>query len=112
MATVSECESALREVAARLASVDAGVRDAHAVDRTWSCHIVDIDADFSGRIEGGTIASLVAAPNPAAQIKLAVGSDDLLALTRGDLNARSAVAAGRLRVDASVFDLLKLRSLF
>lgn len=112
MATVSECETALREVAARLAEVDPAVRDAHAVDRTWSCRIPDIDADFSGHIEGGRIASIADGPDPDAQIRLIVGSDDLVALTRGEVDLPALFVAGRVKVDASVFDLLKLRSMF
>ena len=39
-------------------------------------------------------------------------SDDLLKLTSGELSFAHAWASGRLRVDANVFDLLKLRSIF
>lgn len=111
MATADECDRALRKVAARLAGVDSDLRDQHAIDRTWTCHVPDIAVDFSGRIEGGAI-SMLSQPDPAAQIKLTVASDDLVALTRGELNVAAALASGRLRVDANVFDLLRLRSLF
>jgi hypothetical protein len=111
MATVSECEGALRHLAARLADLDPGLRDRHAVDRTLSCHLSDLEADFSGRIEDGTVVDIVARPDPEAQIKLTIDSDDLMALTLGRMALGSALAAGRLRVDASLFDLLRLRSL-
>jgi len=111
MATVGECEAALHEVAARLARMDPDLRQAHAVDRTWSCRVPDIDADFSGHIEGGGIASIIGSPNRDAQVKLTVKSDDLVALTRGDVDVASLFAWGRLKIDASVFDLLKLRSM-
>jgi putative sterol carrier protein len=39
-------------------------------------------------------------------------SDDLLKLVDGELNMASAWASGRVKIDASVFDLLKLRSVF
>jgi hypothetical protein len=38
-------------------------------------------------------------------------SDDLLAMHRGDLPFSRAYAAGRVRLDASVTDLLRLRAL-
>jgi putative sterol carrier protein len=38
-------------------------------------------------------------------------SDDLVALTDGQLNVASAWATGRLRVDASIKDMLRLRAL-
>ena len=49
--------------------------------------------------------------DPKAQIKLAVGSDDLLALVAGRLHFASAWAGGRVSVKASFGDLLKLRKL-
>lgn len=91
--------------------MDSGVRERKSIDRTLSCRLEDIDADFSGRLEDGTVQGLVAQADPAAQIKLSLTSDDLVALTEGRLNFATAWATGRLRVDANVFDLLKLRSL-
>jgi putative sterol carrier protein len=41
-----------------------------------------------------------------------MSSDDLIRLTSGKLNFATAWATGKIRVDANVFDLLKLRSLF
>jgi hypothetical protein len=40
-----------------------------------------------------------------------VSSDDLVALMAGDLSFTNAWSSGRVKVDASVFDLLKLRNL-
>jgi hypothetical protein len=111
VATASECEAALREAVGRLANVDRDVRDRHALDRTFSCRVPDIDADFSARVEDGVIVGPVPRPDRDAQIKLTIDSDDLVALTRGDLPVGNALASGRLRVDASVFDLLRLGQL-
>ncbi|MGF7236982.1 MAG: alkyl sulfatase, partial [Frankia sp.] len=47
----------------------------------------------------------------AAQIVLTVRSDDLIALTDGSLPLATAWASGRLKVAASVRDLLRVRSL-
>jgi len=94
-----------------MSQVDSDVRKRHSIDRSLSCRLPDIDADFSGRLEDGTVHGLVAQADPAAQIKLTVASDDLVALTEGRLNFATAWATGRLRVDANMFDLLKLRSL-
>ena len=46
-----------------------------------------------------------------AQIRLTVGSDDLLAVTRGELPISSAWAAGKLKIEASMLDLIRLRTL-
>ena len=66
---------------------------------------------FRGRLQGGTIANLTDGEDPKAQIKLAVASDDLLALMAGRLHFASAWAGGRISVKAGFRDLLKLRKL-
>lgn len=111
MATVEECRSALEGLAARLASVDVGARRRHSLDRSLSCQVTDLRVAFSGRLVDGTLRDLQQVADPAAKIKLATSSDDLLALTRGSLSFPRAWADGRLTIDASMFDLLKLRSL-
>jgi putative sterol carrier protein len=47
-----------------------------------------------------------------AQVRLTLSSDDLLKLVAGDLNVGQALISGRLRIDAGMLDLLKLRSIF
>lgn len=111
MPTVQDCEKALRTLAGRLSQVDPGLRDRHEVDRTLSCHVPDLGAAFSGRIEGGVLVGLTARSDPNAQIRVTLSSDDLVALTEGQLNFATAWTTGRVRIDASVFDLLRLRSL-
>jgi hypothetical protein len=111
VATASECEAALREAVARLADLDRDVRDRLALDRTFSCRVPDIDTDFSARVEDGLVLGPVSRPERDAQVKLTVDSDDLVALVRGDLAIGNALVSGRLKVDASVFDLLRLRQL-
>jgi hypothetical protein len=101
----------LRDLAKRLADVDGDLRRKHAVDRTVSCRITDLETDFSGRISDGELVEIKQEPLPDAQIKLALSSDDLVALTNGHLNVAAAWASGRLRVDASIKDLLRLRAL-
>jgi len=111
MPTVQECETALRGLAGRLSDVEPGLRERHALDRTLSCHVIDLEADFSGRIDNGELVDLQTRADPDAQVRISLTSDDLLALTEGRLNIGAAWATGRLRIDASVFDLLKLWSL-
>jgi len=99
MATVEQCREALTRIAARLGA------DPQAAAR------VDLDRSFHGRLEGGRIVDLADGGDPRAQIRLSVGSDDLLALVAGELNFASAWASGRVSVKASFTDLLKLRKL-
>jgi hypothetical protein len=110
MATVEECRQALRDIASRLAA-DPEAAARVNLDRALACHIRDLDAYFHGRLRNGTITDLEDGDDPRAQIRLAVGSDDLLSLVAGNLNFASAWASGRISVKASFTDLLKLRKL-
>ena len=110
MATVDQCRQALSEIASKLA------RDPEAaarvnLDRSLACHIRDLDVSFHGRLRGGAIADLTDGDDPKAQIRLSIGSDDLVALVAGQLNFAAAWASGRASVKASFTDLLKLRKL-
>ncbi len=110
MATVEECEAAMHKLADRLRSPDGTEARGKMIDRSISCHLSDLDVTFSGQLRGGEIIGIHQAPKPDGQIKLGATSDDLIALVDGQLNFAKAWASGRLKVDASVFDLLKLRN--
>lgn len=113
MATVDECEKALRSLADRLAGTDGdGARGkAAGLNRRLACRLTDLDTEFSGRLVDGQIKDLIREPDPDAQISLILSSDDLIALTDGKLNFVSAWAGGRVKVNASIRDMLKLRAL-
>ena len=110
MATVEECEAAMHKLAERLTSPDAAHARGKLIDRSISCHLRDLDVTFGGRLRGGEIVDIHRTPEPNGQLKLTTTSDDLVALVDGRLNFAKAWASGRLRIDASVFDLIKLRS--
>ena len=111
MATVEECEAAMHKLAERLRSPDGAQARGKMIDRSISCHLRDLGVTFGGQLRGGEILDIRQVPAPDGQIKLATTSDDLLALVAGELNFAKAWASGRLKVDASMMDLLKLRSL-
>ena len=109
MASVEECRAALEQLADRMAANAAGRK--LDLDSTLTCRISDLDTAFHGRIAGGHIHDLATGDDPQAKLKLTVGSDDLVALVAGTLNLPAAWASGRLKIDASFMDLLKLRKL-
>ena len=115
MASLQECEIALQALASRLATVDPDLRRRHAVDRTVSCRLVDLGMVFHVRLTDGSVVDLQCTPDhearAQAQVRLAATSDDLVALVSGDLTPPVAWATGRLTVEASVLDLLRLRAL-
>ncbi|RAJ78732.1 MULTISPECIES: SCP2 sterol-binding domain-containing protein [unclassified Streptomyces] len=114
MATIEECREALSRLADSMAGADGDVRAAVALDRSLSCHIRDLDTTFSGRLEDGRITVLDTRPGPPAekaQIRLAMTGDDLVAMVDGRLNFAKAWASGRVKLEASFRDLLRLRTL-
>jgi hypothetical protein len=107
---VRECRKAVDELGARLAHADDRIR-AQAEDRTVSCRITDLDITFRGRLVGGELVDVTdAISSDPAQIRLTMSSDDLVDLVAGRLSFPHAWATGRIRLDASFRDLLRLRS--
>lgn len=111
MATFDECRAAVERLAERLTSVDDDERRKHAFDRSLSCYIPDLDTTFCGRLEDGHIHDIRTEGAQPAQIKLTADSDDLVAMTDGHLSLGQAWRSGKLKVQASVLDLIKLKSL-
>jgi putative sterol carrier protein len=110
VATVEECRVALERLGERMAA-KAAEGSRIDFDRSLSCRISDLDVGFHGDLVDGRITNIAAGENPKAKVKLAAGSDDLVALVDGRLNAASAWASGRIKIDASLMDLMKLRKL-
>ena len=111
MATVDECHDAVERLAERLSSVDEEARRQHAFDRTLSCHIPDLGITFTGALRDGHLQDISTDRAPKAQIRLTAKSDDLVAMTDGHLSFGQAWLSGKVKVEASVLDLIKLKSL-
>lgn len=111
MATVDECRAALQRLAARLAANAAEAQEKIDFDRSLACRVTDLDMAFHGQLQGGQINGLTDGDDPRAKIKLTATSDDLVALVDGQLHVMSAWTSGRIKIEAGVFDLLKLRKL-
>lgn len=111
MATQQECERALRQ----LTTIIAGSGGSNgSLERSVSCRITDLGVVFSGELHDGQLEDVAQAdPATSAQsdIKLATTSDDLIRLVAGSLGFGAAWSSGRLRVDASIMDLLRLRKM-
>jgi putative sterol carrier protein len=80
-------------------------------DRSLACTITDLGAAFHGRLADGRVHDLTDGDDPKAKIRLVIASDDLLDLVAGRLDAKRAFANGKLKIKASIFDLLKLQKL-
>ncbi|MFE9775522.1 sterol-binding protein [Streptomyces sp. NPDC005931] len=114
MATIEECRAALDKLSDTMQHAEGDVREAAAMDRSVSCHITDLDTTFAGRLTGGRIEvhdTFRGPPREKAQIRLAMKGDDLVALVEGELHFAKAWGSGRVRLDASLRDVFRLRKL-
>jgi hypothetical protein len=111
VATIEQCIQALSGVLGDLTANPA----AQGLDRSLSCRLPDLHQVVEGRLHDGAITDLHAVPEdppPArADIRLTMSSDDLLALTAGELEFAKAWATGRVKMEASIRDMFKLRAL-
>ncbi|MEU0519070.1 SCP2 sterol-binding domain-containing protein [Streptosporangium sp. NPDC006007] len=114
MASVDECRAALLKLGEQFDELDQESRARHVVERSISCHISDLHVTFYGRIHHGGLGpfeDLPPAGGGRADVKLTIGSDDLISLVNGELDMGRAVFGGRVKIDASFGDLLRLRKL-
>ncbi|MEU8571596.1 SCP2 sterol-binding domain-containing protein [Streptomyces pathocidini] len=114
MRTIDDCHRALDLLSDNLARANGDLRKATALDRSLSCRITDLDVTFVGRLAQSRIADVTAVPGPPperAQIRLTMKSDDLIDLVNGELNFAKAWGSGRVKLEASLMDLLRLRTL-
>ncbi|MER7982823.1 SCP2 sterol-binding domain-containing protein [Streptomyces sp. NPDC095817] len=114
MATIEECRAALDKLSDNMASAEGDVRTAAALDRSLSCRVTDLDVTFVGRLKDGRIKvldTLQGPPPDKAQIRLAMAGDDLVAMVDGRLNFAKAWGSGRVKLEAGLRDLFRLRTL-
>jgi alkyl sulfatase BDS1-like metallo-beta-lactamase superfamily hydrolase len=114
VATVEDCEQALHALAERLSSADAAARGRVGFDRTLSCLLSEPDVNFAGRLRTGSLTDIrqvSAAEATTAKVRLHMRGDDLIKLVAGELKMASAWASGQVKIEASVLDLVKLRSI-
>jgi hypothetical protein len=111
VASEKECELALQGLAAKLSEKDPAQRKT-GFDRSLSCTLRDLKITFAGQLRDGELTGITRVAKPTAQIRLDMTSDDLLSLVDGKLNMASAWATGRVKVQAGVMDMIKLRSIF
>mgnify|MGYP003505452678 FL=1 len=112
VASLDDCRVVVHELAAKLGDVDPEARKKHIPDRTLQLTLLDLYVSFRGRLhDGELIDSEESEETSKPNGRLVMSSDDLIALTNGDLNFAHAWATGRIRLDASLRDLLRLRKL-
>lgn len=111
MASVEDVEVVLQELLERLEDVDDTTRALLPSKRTIEARCPDLDLTRFALWERGRIKPLGELPTTRPDIRISVRSDDLLAMASGDLTFSRAYTSSRIRLDASMSDLLRLRAL-
>jgi len=113
MATAEECRQALESLTGRLQELDPADREAHLVDRVISCKVSDLGVTFVTHLgpDGAGPVTVANGSDGPAQVRFTTKSDDLVALAADPGSIGRAWLTGRLKVEASIFDLLRLRKL-
>lgn len=112
MASIEEVDAVLAELLARLDASDGNTQALFPDPRTIEARCPDLELVRHAEWRDGQVRLLDHPPEPGqrADIRVTVRSDDLLRIVRGELSFGNAYLAGRLRLEASMADLLRLRA--
>ncbi len=112
MSTAEECQEALQKLAGRLAEVPPAERADYFGNRSMSVTIPDLDVTYGTVLgEGNDPVRLIAPDEPPADIRLTANSDQVIALAQSPMNIARAWVSGKVKIEASVKDLFRLRRL-
>lgn len=110
MATVEEVEATLVRLAKRFERLDGSYEGLLPSQRTVEAVFSDLDRIYHASWHRGQMSDVRSGPADDADIRVALSSDDLIAMADGDLRFRTAWATNRLRIEASMTDLIRLRT--
>jgi hypothetical protein len=112
MRSVEDCREALEKLAGRLAEMSPADRETYFGDRTMSITVSDLGVTFTTRLGAGDDpVTEAAAGDPPAAIRLTANSDEVVSLAESPMNIARAWVAGRVKIEASMKDLYRLRRL-
>ena len=113
MATAEECRTALEALAGRLFEVDPKKRAAILADRSLSATVTDLGVTFVTKLGPDAAGPVTEAGpgDPAAQVRFSTSSDELMAISGDPKRFLRSWLTGKVKVDASLGDLIRLRKL-
>ena len=112
MHTAEECHEALQKLASRLSELKPEERAEYFGNRTISVTIPDLGVTYWTRLGSADETVREIGPgDPPADIRLTANSDEVVALAESPTNIARAWVAGRVKVEASMKDLFRLRRL-
>ena len=79
--------------------------------RTIQIEVPDLEATYWTELREGHMGKLQHGEASEPNIKMRASSDDLVAMVNGELGLMKSYLSGRVRIEASLSDLLALRKL-
>src|SRR5205823_9285072 len=115
MSTKKQVRAKLQEMIDRLdqAGEEAQANLARTLtsSRTIQIDVTDLEVSYWTELSEGRMSELEEGEAPDVDIRMRAKSDDLVAMIDGEVGMMSSFMSGRVRVDASISDLLALRKL-
>jgi hypothetical protein len=112
MASAQECQQALQKLASRLTEMSPADRENYFGNRSISVTIPDMGVTYVTHLGTADAPVREAAPDePPADIRLTANSDEVVSLAESPMNIGRSWVAGRVKIEASVKDLFRLRRL-
>jgi hypothetical protein len=110
--TAEECHEALQKLAGRLSELKPEERAEYFGNRTVSVAVTDLGVTFVTMLGAGDDPVREAAPGElAADIRIAANSDQVISLAQQPMNIARAYISGKVKIEASMKDILRLRRL-
>ena len=112
MHTAEECQQALQKLAKRLSELTPQERQEYFGNRTISVTVSDLDVTFVTVLGDGDDLVRVAGPDePKADMRLTATSDLVMSLSQQPMNVARAWVTGKVKIEAGMKDLMRLRRL-
>jgi len=112
MKSAEECRAALQKLAGRLAEMSPDERENYFGNRSMSVTIPDLGITFATTLGVGDDPVREVGPgDPPADIRVTADSDEVVALAESPMNIARSWVAGRVKIEASMKDLFRLRRL-
>ena len=112
MNSAEECREALQKLAGRLSELSPADREQYFGNRSISVTIPDLGVAYATNLGAGDEPVREIAPgDPPADIRMTANSDEVVALAQQPMNIARSWMTGKIKIEASMKDLFRLRRL-
>ncbi|WP_285735128.1 SCP2 sterol-binding domain-containing protein [Nocardiopsis sp. ATB16-24] len=113
MSSIDACLAGIEKLNQRILARSEEERRKHIRERSVSVVVPDLATVFEMRLTLNGLVDVTHRPDhrpaPRPQVRITVGSDDLVALAEDRLDVAKALLGRRVRVEAGVGDMLRVR---